>query len=57
MAHQFPKRILQEGAETQMDKINNTCRRTLLKAVKVALKDEYEEVLKDPVFGPLLAII
>ncbi|XP_048594739.1 uncharacterized protein LOC125577360 [Brassica napus] len=40
-----------------MDKINNTCRRTLLKAVKVALKDEYEEVLKDPVFGPLLAII
>ncbi|KAL0770822.1 hypothetical protein Bca101_035973 [Brassica carinata] len=57
MAHQFPKRILQEGAETQMDRINNTCRRTLLKAVKVALKDEYEEVLKDPVFGPLLAII
>nr|VDD32337.1 unnamed protein product [Brassica oleracea] len=57
MAHQFPKRILQEGAETQMDKINNTCRRTLLKAVKVALKDEYEEVLKDHVFGPLLAII
>uniref|UniRef100_A0A0D3C908 Ubiquitin-like protease family profile domain-containing protein n=1 Tax=Brassica oleracea var. oleracea TaxID=109376 RepID=A0A0D3C908_BRAOL len=57
MAHQLPKRILQEGAETQIDKINNTCRRTLLKAVKVALKDEYEEVLKDPVFGPLLAII
>ncbi|KAG5388365.1 hypothetical protein IGI04_029906 [Brassica rapa subsp. trilocularis] len=40
MAHQFPKRILQEGAEMQMDKINNTCRRTLLKVVKVALKDE-----------------
>ncbi|XP_013663788.1 uncharacterized protein LOC106368383 [Brassica napus] len=57
MAHQLPKRILQEGAETQIDKINNTCRQTLLKAVKVALKDEYEEVLKDPVFGPLLAII
>ncbi|XP_009139693.2 uncharacterized protein LOC103863694 [Brassica rapa] len=57
MAHQFPKRILQERAETQIDKINNTCRWTLLKAVKVALKDEYEEVLKDLVFGPLLAII
>uniref|UniRef100_A0A0D3BXI3 Uncharacterized protein n=1 Tax=Brassica oleracea var. oleracea TaxID=109376 RepID=A0A0D3BXI3_BRAOL len=57
MAHQLPKRILQEGADTQIDKINNTCRRTLLNAVKVALKDEYEEILKDPVFGPLLAII
>uniref|UniRef100_A0A0D3DIT1 Ubiquitin-like protease family profile domain-containing protein n=1 Tax=Brassica oleracea var. oleracea TaxID=109376 RepID=A0A0D3DIT1_BRAOL len=57
MAHQFPKRILQEGAETQIDKINNTCRRTLLEAVKGSLNDEYEEVLKDPVFGPLLAII
>ncbi|XP_013688823.1 uncharacterized protein LOC106392560 [Brassica napus] len=57
MAHQFPKRILQEGDETQIDKINNTCRRTLLEAVKVALNDEYEEVLKAPVFGPLLAII
>ncbi|KAF3589902.1 hypothetical protein F2Q69_00026257 [Brassica cretica] len=57
MAHQLPKRILQEGADTQIDKINNTCRRTLLNAVKVALKDEYEEILKDPVFEPLLAII
>nr|VDD44634.1 unnamed protein product [Brassica oleracea] len=57
MAHQLPKCILQEGVEMQIDKINNTCRRTLLKAVKVALKDEYEEVLKDPVFGPFLAII
>ncbi|KAG2290176.1 hypothetical protein Bca52824_049780 [Brassica carinata] len=43
MAHQFPKRILQEGVEMQIDKINNTCRRTLLEAVKVALNDEYEE--------------
>ncbi|KAF2559015.1 hypothetical protein F2Q68_00013161 [Brassica cretica] len=57
MAHQLPKCILQEGVEMQIDKINNTCRRTLLKAVKVALKDKYEEVLKDPFFGPFLAII
>ncbi|KAH0877093.1 hypothetical protein HID58_064487 [Brassica napus] len=35
MAHQLPKRILQEGAETQIDKINNTCRQTLLKAGEV----------------------
>ncbi|KAL0844910.1 hypothetical protein Bca101_018156 [Brassica carinata] len=57
MAFQFPKRILEEGAEPQIDKINNTCRRSLLDDVKAALQDEYEEVLKDPVFGPLLAII
>ncbi|KAG2304242.1 hypothetical protein Bca52824_032893 [Brassica carinata] len=48
MAYQFPKRIHEEGVESRIDKINNTCRRTLLDAVKTALKDEYEEVLKDP---------
>ncbi|KAF3516216.1 hypothetical protein DY000_02060460 [Brassica cretica] len=57
MDYQFPKRILEEGAETKMDKINNTCRRTILETLKVVLKDEYQEVLKDPVFGPILAII
>ncbi|KAF2546825.1 hypothetical protein F2Q70_00020630 [Brassica cretica] len=53
----FPKRILEEGAETKMDKINNTCRRTILETLKVVLKDECQEVLKDPVFGPILAIV
>ncbi|XP_013594551.1 PREDICTED: uncharacterized protein LOC106302631 [Brassica oleracea var. oleracea] len=57
MAYEFPKCILEEGFETQIDKINNTCRRTILEEVKGVLKDEYEEVLKDPVFGPILAII
>ena len=57
MAYEFPKRILEEGFETQIDKNNNTCRRTILEEVKGVLKDEYEEVLKDPVFGPILAII
>ncbi|KAF8109073.1 hypothetical protein N665_0103s0028 [Sinapis alba] len=57
MANQFPKRILEEGNETKMDKINNTFRRTILEMVKVVLKDEYEEVLNDPVFGPILAIV
>ncbi|KAF3575858.1 hypothetical protein DY000_02029694 [Brassica cretica] len=40
MAYQFPKCILEEGAETQIDKINNTCRRTILETVKGVLKDE-----------------
>ncbi|KAF8098738.1 hypothetical protein N665_0259s0009 [Sinapis alba] len=57
MANLFPKRILEEGTETKMDKINNTCRHTILETLKVVLKDEYEEVLKDPVFGPILAIV
>ncbi|KAF2553874.1 hypothetical protein F2Q68_00034763 [Brassica cretica] len=57
MAYEFRKRILEEEFETQIDKINNTCRRTILEEVKSVLKDEYEEVLKDPVFCPILAII
>ncbi|KAF3520081.1 hypothetical protein DY000_02060462 [Brassica cretica] len=57
MNYQFPKRILEEGAETNIDKINNTCRRTILGTLKVVLRDEYQEVLKDPVFGPILAIV
>nr|VDD46077.1 unnamed protein product [Brassica oleracea] len=57
MTYEFPQRILEEGFETQIDKINNTCRRTILEEVKGVLNIEYEEVLKDPVFGPLLAII
>ncbi|KAG2248225.1 hypothetical protein Bca52824_087853 [Brassica carinata] len=57
MDYQFPKRILEEGAETKIDKINNTCRCTILGTLKVVLRDEYQEVLKDPVFGPILAIV
>ena len=57
MDYQFPKRILEEGAETNIDKINNTCRRTILGTLKVVLRDEYQEVLKDLVFGPILAIV
>ncbi|KAG2309873.1 hypothetical protein Bca52824_029621 [Brassica carinata] len=57
MAYQVPKRILEDGAEIQIDKINNTCRRRTLDMVKSVLKDEYEEVMQDPVFGPILAIL
>lgn len=56
MAYEYPKLIFEEGTEYQIEKINNTCRRTMLKIVKAALEDEYGEVLKDPVFGPVLAI-
>ncbi|CAH8358429.1 unnamed protein product [Eruca vesicaria subsp. sativa] len=56
MTYEYTKRIFEEGIEHQIDKINNTCRCTILDILKVALKDEYEEVQKDPVFRPLLAI-
>ncbi|XP_013583349.1 PREDICTED: uncharacterized protein LOC106292293 [Brassica oleracea var. oleracea] len=57
IAYQFSKRILEEGAETQIDKINNTCRHRTLDMVRSVLKDEYDEVLQDTVFGPILAIL
>ena len=57
MANEFPKRIREEGVETHIDKINNMCRCRTLNLVKAALKDEYEEVLCDPVFGPILALV
>ncbi|KAF3499926.1 hypothetical protein F2Q69_00044179 [Brassica cretica] len=50
MANEFPKRIREEGVD-HIDKINNMCRCRTLNLVKAALKDEYEEVLCDPVFG------
>ncbi|CAH8306751.1 unnamed protein product [Eruca vesicaria subsp. sativa] len=50
MEIELPKRIAEAGVETCIEKINNTCRLTILQIVKEALKDEYDVVLKDPVF-------
>uniref|UniRef100_A0A0D3BJJ6 DUF1985 domain-containing protein n=1 Tax=Brassica oleracea var. oleracea TaxID=109376 RepID=A0A0D3BJJ6_BRAOL len=52
----LPKRIAEAEAEHHVDKINNTCRLTVLGLLKKQLEDEYYEVLRDPVFGPILAI-
>ncbi|KAL0729141.1 hypothetical protein Bca4012_025234 [Brassica carinata] len=56
MEIELPKRIAEDGAEYHIDKINNTCRLTVLGILKKKLEDEYKDVLKDPVFGPILAI-
>lgn len=56
MEIELPKRIAEDGAEYRIDKINNTCRLTVLGILKKKLEDEYKDVLKDPVFGPILAI-
>lgn len=56
MEIELPKRIAEAGAEHHIDKINNHCRLRVLKILKQELEDEYKDVLKDPVFGPILAI-
>lgn len=56
MEIELPKLIAEAGAEHHVDKINNTCRLTVLGLLKKQLEDEYNEVLRDPVFGPILAI-
>ncbi|KAH0917212.1 hypothetical protein HID58_024872 [Brassica napus] len=49
MAYQFPKRTLEEGAETHIDKINNTCRRTIFETVKVEdVTEELSVVAEEP---------
>ena len=56
MEIELPKRIAEAGAEHHVDKINNTCRLTVMRLVKQDLEDEYNDALRDPVFGPILAM-
>ncbi|KAH0902625.1 hypothetical protein HID58_042128 [Brassica napus] len=48
MEIELPKRIAEAGAEHHVDKINNTCRLTVMRLVKQDLEDEYNDVLRDP---------
>lgn len=52
----YPKRFLRDGNEPQVQKINNTCRISILSRIKKALPKEYEEVKGDPVFAQIFAI-
>lgn len=56
MVYEWLKCILPDKAEVHVDKITNIRRVSILRILRKALKDEYEEVLKDPVFGQVLAI-
>lgn len=49
------KHIIEEKIEFLVDKINNRCKLTILKILKMVLK-EYNEVSKDSVFGIIVAI-
>ncbi|XP_018465298.2 uncharacterized protein LOC108836669 [Raphanus sativus] len=53
---QLPKCLFREGTETQVEKVNNTCRTSILKKVEKYVEAEYNDVLGDPLFAQVIAI-
>ncbi|CDY67032.1 BnaCnng53260D [Brassica napus] len=53
---QLPKTVFKEGTETQVEKVNNTCRTSILKKVEKYVEAEYKEVLGDPLFSQVMDI-
>ncbi|KAG2275387.1 hypothetical protein Bca52824_057942 [Brassica carinata] len=53
---QLPKTIFKEGTETQVEKVNNNCRTSILKKVEKYVEAEYKEVLGDPLFSQVMDI-
>ncbi|KAG2243407.1 hypothetical protein Bca52824_002038 [Brassica carinata] len=53
---QLPKCLFKEGTETQVEKVNNTCRTSILGKVEKYIEAEYKEVLTDPLFAQVMAI-
>ncbi|KAL0872784.1 hypothetical protein Bca101_022489 [Brassica carinata] len=52
----LPKCLFKEGTETQVDKVNNTCRTSILEAVEKYIEAEYKDVLADPLFAQVMEI-
>lgn len=52
----LPKCLFKEGTETQVEKVNNSCRTSILEALKDSIEAEYNDVLGDPVFGQVVAV-
>ncbi|XP_048634057.1 uncharacterized protein LOC125608147 [Brassica napus] len=52
----LPKTLFKEGTETQVEKVNNTCRTSILKKVEKYVEAEYKEVLGDPLFSQVMDI-
>ena len=53
---QLPKFLFKEGTETQVEKVNNSCRTSILAKVVKYCPNEYKEVSKDPLFAQIVAI-
>ncbi|CAN6896355.1 unnamed protein product [Brassica oleracea] len=56
MIDQLPKCLFKEGTETQVEKVNNSCRTSILAKVAKYCPDEYKEVSEDPLFAQIVAI-
>ena len=50
------KCLFKEGTETQVEKVNNSCRTSILAKVAKYCPDEYKEVSEDPLFAQIVAI-
>uniref|UniRef100_A0A1J3FWN9 DUF1985 domain-containing protein n=1 Tax=Noccaea caerulescens TaxID=107243 RepID=A0A1J3FWN9_NOCCA len=50
------KRLYEQGTEPQVDKINNSCKTSILDFLSAKMPDEYNAVKRDPVFAPVFAI-
>ncbi|KAG2330878.1 hypothetical protein Bca52824_002058 [Brassica carinata] len=48
--------LFKEGTETQVEKVNNTCRTSILKKVEKYIKADYKDVLADPLFAQVMDI-
>ncbi|EFH70537.1 hypothetical protein ARALYDRAFT_337235 [Arabidopsis lyrata subsp. lyrata] len=53
---EFPKLLFGHGKEPEVEKINNSCRLSILRKIKDALPIEYEKVKSDPLFAQVFAI-
>ncbi|EFH66501.1 hypothetical protein ARALYDRAFT_335032 [Arabidopsis lyrata subsp. lyrata] len=53
---EFPKLLFGHGKVPEVEKINNSCRLSILRKIKDALPIEYEKVKSDPLFAQVFAI-
>ncbi|XP_048611990.1 uncharacterized protein LOC125586194 [Brassica napus] len=56
MELELPNRLYGEGLETQVKKINNSCRLKLLELLKEKMEPEFDEVMKDLIFSQIMVI-
>ncbi|CAA7048824.1 unnamed protein product [Microthlaspi erraticum] len=56
MENEFPRRLFAAGNEPEVDKINNSCRMSILTKIKAAMPEEYNELKNDSVFANIIAL-
>ncbi|CAA7059534.1 unnamed protein product [Microthlaspi erraticum] len=56
MENELPRRLFAAGNEPEVDKINNSCRMSVLTKIKAAMPEEYNELKNDSVFANIVAL-